>query len=76
MSGYKRLVEYSVIKSAQKGDAEAISIIINHYKGYIRKLSVIYVLDSNGYGRKAVDIYLEKILELHLVTAILKFKAM
>ncbi|NLD19170.1 MAG: helix-turn-helix domain-containing protein [Clostridiales bacterium] len=74
ISEYRNHIKYQTIEAAVKGDEEAINKIINHYGNYIKKLSTIKVIDEGGYERQGVDVYLSRILELHLITAILKFK--
>lgn len=67
------LISYSIIEAAVSGDVEAINEVLNHYSIYIRKISTSDIKDEDGYRRRIVDIYLSGILEIHLITAILKF---
>lgn len=74
MSVYKNNVEYQIIKDAVSGNAVAINEVIKHYKGYIHTVSVVKMIDMRGNERDVVDMNLAKILELHLVTQILRFR--
>lgn len=74
MTDYKELVRYPVIEAAIQGDVEAVNAIVDHYQGYINSLSIVQITDDKGNRESTVDTYLARTLELHLVTAILKFK--
>lgn len=69
----EKRVSYHVIEAASLGNAEAIQEILNHYDGYIRKLSVGKMIDEWDTEKQAMDTYLYEILRVHLITAILKF---
>ena len=73
MSRYTRIT-FPVITGAIKGDTLAMEQILNHYKGYIYKLSVDKLYDYLGNERLTIDSQLQKILELHLIVAVLKFQ--
>lgn len=70
---HQNYIKYQTIEAAAKGDEKSINEVINHYSNYIKKLSIVKIIDGTGYERQGVDVYLSRILELHLVTAILKF---
>lgn len=67
-------ITFPVITGAIEGDALAMEQILNHYKGYIYKLSEDKLYDYLGNERLAIDGQLQKILELHLIVAVLKFQ--
>lgn len=69
----KNLVSYSIIVAAVSGNVEAINEVLDHYSGYIKKISTSDIKDEDGHRRRIVDAYLSGILEIHLITAILKF---
>lgn len=66
-------VSYHVIEAASLGNAEAIQEILDHYDGYIRKLSARKMIDEWDAEKQVTDTYLYGILRVHLITAILKF---
>ena len=61
-----KLADYEVIAEATRGDAESVMKLLNHYSGYIRKLSER--IDS--LGRYYVDEVLRKRLEIAFIVAI------
>lgn len=72
----KDLLPYPVIKGATEGDIEAIQIILQHYQGYILKLSTRRLYDEYGYPHYCVDETLKNRLEARLITKILQFDLM
>lgn len=69
-----RLLPYSVIESAAEGDAEAVNIVLNHYKGYIAKLSLVGGKDPDGNTCVYADDELRRRLETKLIAKILTFQ--
>ncbi|MCU7378953.1 helix-turn-helix domain-containing protein [Clostridiales Family XIII bacterium ASD5510] len=73
-SGEKKLVSAELINLAVSGDEIAINKILEHYSGYIDRLSKQDVQDEFGNLRFIGDPYLKRLLETQLIVAILKFK--
>lgn len=71
---YSRLLPYSVIEAAAAGNAEAINIVLTHYRGYIAKLSLVGGKDADGNTRVYADDELRRRLETKLIHAILTFR--
>ena len=68
------LLPYDIIQAATKGDPEAISIVLQHYEGYIARLSLRPIQDSHGRTRLYVDEAMRRRLEIKLITSILAFR--
>lgn len=73
MKGNKRHVPYPVIEAAISGDAEALQMVVDHYDGYIKKISTVKMVDGMGNEQNVADMHLCEVLKVHLITAILKF---
>lgn len=61
----EKRVSYHVIEAASLGNAEAIQEILNHYDGYIKKLSVGKMIDEWDTEKHVMDTYLYEILRVH-----------
>lgn len=72
--GSKGLLPYPVIVAAVSGNVDAINLVLNHYKGYITKLSTRTMYDEAGNPHLCVDDELRRRLETKLITKILSFK--
>lgn len=70
-----RLLPYAVIQKATGGSAEAINAVLDHYAGYIAKLSMRELFDEFGNARWCIDEELRRRLETKLITKILIFRA-
>ena len=70
----KDLVPFHVIKAASEGDVVAINAILQHYHGYITRLSTRKMYDEFGQTRYCIDETLFRRLETKLITKILNFK--
>ena len=68
------LPPFEMIKAAAGGDIVAINSILDHYRGYIKSLSVRKMYDEYGQVHYCVDETLKRRLETKLITVILKFK--
>ena len=66
------LIAFPVIKAASNGDTEAIRMVLKHYKAYISYLSMRWFYDENGMPRCYVDDEKREMLEIKLITKILK----
>ncbi|MCI8648137.1 MAG: helix-turn-helix domain-containing protein [Firmicutes bacterium] len=67
-------VSYRTIVKALDGDAIAMEQVLAHYRLYICKLFQQLCWDSFGNEKIAVDEQLQRLLELHLIITVLKFK--
>ena len=74
MKKTNNLMPFDVICEAASGDTIAIEQVINHYSGYIAKLSMRTVYDENGNQHNIVDEDIRRCLEAKLASAILKFR--
>jgi len=68
------LLPYQVIVSASSGDVEAMRKVLNHYDGYITKLSTRVMYDEFGQAHYYVDEELKRRLVTKLITKTLNFK--
>lgn len=68
------ILPYATIQAATEGDAEAISTVLQHYEGYIARLSLRPIQDSHGRTRLCVDEAMRRRLEIKLITSILAFR--
>ena len=74
MKKTNNLLPFDVIREAASGDTIAIEQVINHYSGYIAKLSMRTVYDGNGNQHNIVDEDIRRRLETKLTSAILQFR--
>ncbi len=70
---YTCLLPYSVIEAAAAGNAEAINVVLDHYRGYIAKLSLVGGKDPEGNTRVYANEELRRRLETKLICKILTF---
>jgi len=63
-------IPVSIIVAAMDGDAEALSFVLDYYKGYIRYLSMRPTVDSSGRETLCVDEHMQHRLEAKLVSSI------
>lgn len=68
-----RLLPFTIIQKASKGDSEAINKVLKYYEPYICKLSLRLFYDEFGHAYMAVDEYMRRCLEMKLIIKILKF---
>jgi len=73
-NNYPKPITFPIIKAAAMGDPIAINKIVDHYSGYITKLSTkrVYDVEGNAYGM--VDDDMKRQLETKLITKILDFR--
>ena len=74
MKKTNNLLLFDIICEAASGDSIAIEQVINHYSGYIAKLSMRTVYNENGNQHNVVDEDLRRRLEAKLTSAILQFR--
>lgn len=70
----RKLLALSVIQAASNGDVEAMNVVVKHYEGYIRKLSVRRLYNEEGQVHYCVDETLKERLEMKLIEKVLSFK--
>ena len=70
----KALVPYPVIVAATKGDPD-VKIVLQHFSGYIARLSMRKLYDERGNVYFGVDHDIRERLQAKLMMAILSFKA-
>ena len=69
------LVPYPVIVAATKGDPDAMKIVLQHFSGYIARLSMRKLYDERGNVYFGVDHDIRERLQAKLMRAILTFRA-
>ena len=68
-----KLLSFSIILAASQGDVEAISQVLEHYKGYIITLSTRTLYDEHGSPHICVDEGVRRRLQTKLIAAVLNF---
>ena len=68
------LLPYPVIIAAQKGDPEAMSIVIHSYDSYIASLSMRKLRDERGNFYYGIDEDIRDRLRSRLMRAVLSFE--
>lgn len=71
---YGALIAYDTIVNAIEQDEKALIEIVNHYRKYIKKLSLVTQLGEDGEWHTAVNPDIEANLEADLLLGVLKFK--
>ena len=66
---------YPVILAATKGDPDAMKIVLQHFSGYIARLSMRKLYDERGNVYFGVDHDIRERLQAKLMMAVLTFKA-
>ena len=69
------LVPYPVILAATKGDPDAMKMVLQHFSGYIARLSMRKLHDERGNVYFGVDEDIRERLQTRLVRAVLTFRA-
>ena len=67
-------LNYELIKSATKGDVEAINIIMKIYEPYINKLSTKRLFDKSENEYMGIDVDLHDRLKSKLLKVIVNYK--
>lgn len=67
------LLPFHIIKAASEGNVEAINEVVDHYEGYIIKLSIRKMYDEFGQIHYCIDETLRRRLETRLITKVLEF---
>lgn len=68
------LLPYPVIIAAQKGDPEAMSIVVHNYDSYIASLSMRKLRDERGNSYYGIDEDIRDRLRSQLMRAVLSFE--
>lgn len=68
-------ISYEAIVSVTRGDAEAITVVLGHYKNYIAALSTRTLYDENRLPYVRFDDEMRRRLEAKLIARILHFDA-
>ena len=71
----KALVPYPVILAATQGDPDAMKMVLQHFSGYIARLSMRKLYDERGNVYFGVDEDIRQRLQARLMRAILTFRA-
>ena len=71
----KPFVPYPVILAATKGDPDAMKMVLQHFSGYIARLSMRKLYDERGNVYFGVDHDIRERLQAKLMMAVLTFKA-
>ena len=69
------LVPYPVIVAATKGDPDAMKIVLQHFSGYIARLSMRKLYDERGNVYFGVDHDIRERLQAKLMMAVLTLPA-
>lgn len=72
---HERLLPYETIQAAANGDIDAICTVLQHYEGYIARLSTRQFFDDYGHTYLCVDETMRRRLEVKLIAGILAFHA-
>ena len=68
------LVPYPVIVAATKGDPDAMKMVLQHFSGYIARLSMRKLYDERGNVYFGVDEEIRERLQAKLMMAVLTFR--
>ena len=69
----KYLLPFNLILTASCGDLNALTLILHHYDGYIKKLATRYLTDDSGKKHTYLDSELYNRLKIRLITRTLAF---
>lgn len=68
------LLPYPIILAANKGEAEAIKVVVLHYESYMTSLSMSKLRDEHGNTYWGIDEYTRDRLRSKLMQSVLAFK--
>jgi hypothetical protein len=68
------LLPFFVVQAAASGDIDAISVVIEHFEGYIAVLATRRLRDEFGNTYMCVDSAMSAELKNRLIIGIIKFK--
>lgn len=69
-------LSYELICKATQGDPQALNDILHYYDHYIDSLCAYEIADENGIVRREIDYDMKAKLQLKLIEAIKKWKAL
>lgn len=69
----KYLLPFHLISAARSGDLTALTFILKHYDGYIKKLATRHITDETGKSKRCLDSELYNRLRIRLITRTLAF---
>ena len=70
----KALVPYPVILAATKGDPDAMKMVLQHFSGYIARLSMRKLYDERGNVYFGIDNDIRERLQAKLMMAVLNIR--
>lgn len=70
----QNVLPFPIIMLAVQGDNVAINQVLKHFERYILRLSQKTLFDDTGTPHYHVELEMKSQLELHLITAILRFE--
>lgn len=70
----KALVPYPAIVAATEGDPESMNIVLQHFSGYITRLSMRKLYDERGNVYFGVDEDIRQRLQAKLMRSVLSFE--
>ncbi|EGO8087666.1 helix-turn-helix domain-containing protein [Enterococcus faecalis] len=70
----KKKVSIDLILSVLEHDEYSFQKVIKHYERYIFKLCIKKVIDDTGKYMTIIDEEMKQLLEIKLLTALMKFK--
>ena len=72
--GYSGQYGYPVIVAATKGDPDAMKMVLQHFSGYIARLSMRKLYDERGNVYFGIDNDIRERLQAKLMMAVLNFR--
>ena len=73
-SNERGLLPYPVIIAANRGDPDAMKMVVQHYDSYIASLSMRKLRDERGNVYYGIDMDIRDSLRAKLMRAVLSFK--
>ncbi|MCL2249584.1 MAG: helix-turn-helix domain-containing protein [Oscillospiraceae bacterium] len=70
----KAKLKMQTLKSASKGETDAMSLVLKNYEGYINALATVRLYDEQGKTYLFTDDTLKKELEMLLMVTVMKYK--
>ena len=68
----ENLLPFEVIEAATQGDSEALAKVLEHFHGYILKMSMRYYRDENNQSYQSIDEELKRRIECRLITQLVQ----
>ena len=67
-----QLLPFKTIVAAKAGDPDALSAVLNHFRGYINIRATRKFYDENGLAYSGIDPELRQRLEIKVITRIMQ----